>query len=387
MSIVADRAKPDSDRLSVELLDAESLPSLRQEWKGLFESAASDNPFLSFEWAQTCCRHMPKGVEPILAVAREDGLLVGVGATEIAPVNPIGRELRFLGSIYSDYAGFLAATDRIDEVTRCILESLLGRGGFDRVALKGFRGTLDGHRAAVEFLSGVGTVEDEAIFECPVVDTGGDYESYFAGRSHNLRRKVGRVGRKLQRECQDAAFWRTDSVDRERLVRLFDMHAGRDAERVGTGVFVRKSGREFFEDLSLRFSEAGLLDAAGIDVGDQPIALAYGLRLHDTYYYWICTYDRRYGQYSPGHLLIDYLLRTGLEVGLTRFDFMVGTEPYKDTWATERHTDHLVTCRVRGHSVVHALQSSWEWTHELLRSIKDRSALLNRLWVRLVSRG
>ncbi len=378
--------RPSGESISVELLEPQTLESLREEWETLFASSGCDNPFLTFEWATVSCRHVAKGVEPIVAAARDDqGRLIGVAGLEVAPLRPWGRELRFLGSPYNDYAGFLARPQQIDTVTHALMGAVLERGGFDRVRLYGFRRDLDGHEAAAAVLAKAGRVEDEVAFECPAAVVEGSYEDYLCGRSSKMRANMrNRLGR-LERD-RDLVFWRTGSLDRDHLARIFEIHLGRDEERQGTSVFARSRGRDFFADLSSILGEAGLLDVAGMDVDGKLVAYCYGMRLRETYFYWIASFDREYGRFGPGVLLIDYLLRTGCDEGLRKLDFMVGTEPYKDQWATQRYPDFQVTCLLSGHRLLHGLQNGYERGHDFLRSVKDRNRLLQALWMRILRR-
>lgn len=51
-------------------------------------------------------------------------------------------------------------------------------------------------------------------------------------------------------------------------------------------------------------------------------------------YWWVPAYDSAYSQYSPGRLLLHFLLRESFNQHHTEFDFLWGDEDYKWYYAT-----------------------------------------------------
>src|SRR5437868_1954396 len=87
--------------------------ALEPEWARLHAASRPRNAFLSYEWNRACWEHVCPATEPWVLTARKSGRLVGVA--------PLRRErrfgfrvLRFLGSGWSNYAGFLRDPDCLD---------------------------------------------------------------------------------------------------------------------------------------------------------------------------------------------------------------------------------------------------------------------------------
>lgn len=68
--------------------------------------------------------------------------------------------------------------------------------------------------------------------------------------------------------------------------------------------------------------------------GGKLVASVLALVHHDTFYYQVCAYEKsRFGQYSPGVLLMYMLMKWSFERKLKFFDMTIGDEAYKYSWA------------------------------------------------------
>ena len=76
-----------------------------------------------------------------------------------------------------------------------------------------------------------------------------------------------------------------------------------------------------------------MLDFTVIDYKNEAIALHFGFAFKNTFYYYKPTYYERYGQYSPGNILLIELIDNAKKRGLKTFDFCKGEEVYKFRFA------------------------------------------------------
>ena len=66
---------------------------------------------------------------------------------------------------------------------------------------------------------------------------------------------------------------------------------------------------------------------------DKKIIAAHSGYIYDkTFYYLFPTYDFDYKKYSPGKILLHYLIENCVEKKLNYFDFTIGSEDYKRNW-------------------------------------------------------
>ena len=81
-------------------------------------------------------------------------------------------------------------------------------------------------------------------------------------------------------------------------------------------------------------------------VGRDAIAAVYGLETRGRFAYYQSGYDPAWSARSPGVVLVGRTVEDAYARGLTDYDFLRGTEPYKLDWAWDRRE----TCSVRVHA-------------------------------------
>src|SRR5688500_5507301 len=115
-----------ADAYQVEVVrDDDGLRALREDWAGLYRESVPVNPFLSYEWAAACRTHVCRKAEPYVVTARADGRLVGLAALRRDRLRGF-RILRFIGSGWSEYVGFLSSPDH-PNARAALLEGLAER--------------------------------------------------------------------------------------------------------------------------------------------------------------------------------------------------------------------------------------------------------------------
>ena len=94
--------------------------------------------------------------------------------------------------------------------------------------------------------------------------------------------------------------------------------------------------RDFFLEMTRRHLSSGLTHVSALTLDGQVLAAHWGC-VHAGAFYWLMpAYDIAWGRVSPGRLLLDHLVERAFDEGLRAFDFTIGDEPYKATYA-DRH--------------------------------------------------
>ena len=86
-------------------------------------------------------------------------------------------------------------------------------------------------------------------------------------------------------------------------------------------------------DFFRRLAGAGLLRVASLSAGGRLLATHLGALEAGRFYYWIPAYDPELTFFSPGRLLLDFMLKESQARG-GEFDFLIGDEDYKWHYAT-----------------------------------------------------
>jgi CelD/BcsL family acetyltransferase involved in cellulose biosynthesis len=70
-----------------------------------------------------------------------------------------------------------------------------------------------------------------------------------------------------------------------------------------------------------------------LKINEQIIAAHFGLIFNNTFTFCVPSYDSRFAKYSPGRLLIYFLIKHCFDSRISYFDFGPGEETYKYEWS------------------------------------------------------
>lgn len=326
--------------------------SVEAEWRR-FEQIADCMPFQTFDWLQRWHRHIGtrQDVQPAIAVGSfADG--------QTAIILPFGidrsrgaRRLCWLGQDLNDYNAPLIAGDfarRIPtERFRALWKELRTR--MQRAPL--FRHDwielekmpqLIGSQLNPFFALPVATNPSGAH----IAELGGDWKTfYFAKRSSATRRR-DRSKRKRLAEFGEIGFAVDTNPDdaKETIETLMAQKRRLFVHRGIPDMFERSGWREFFLDVAKQASPLSVSPPARdrkaqmhighTQFGANRGAAHLGVVFRDAYYHVLASYDDgAIAHYGPGALHLRELIANVIALGLRRFDFTVGDEPYKLEWS------------------------------------------------------
>ena len=70
---------------------------------------------------------------------------------------------------------------------------------------------------------------------------------------------------------------------------------------------------------------------------DNTLAMHFGFSYRKKFYYYKPTYNLDFHSFSPGSILLQYLIEYSIESGHKIFDFGSGNEPYKKRFSNKSH--------------------------------------------------
>lgn len=187
------------------------------------------------------------------------------------------------------------------------------------------------------------------------------WEEYFASRPGPLRSTIQRMGRRLGAEGGHIELV-TGSEGLERALQAFQDVYGRSWKP-------REPVDRFIPELVALCARRGWLRLATAWVGERPIAAQLWIVHDERAFIFKLAYDDEFRRMAPGTLLTAFLMKHVIETDRVReVDFLIGDEPYKQQWMTER--------RERVGLVAHDLRHGKGWP----RSLRERVA---QTWHRL----
>lgn len=109
--------------------------------------------------------------------------------------------------------------------------------------------------------------------------------------------------------------------------------------------------------------------------GDTLLAAHVGMRCKDVLHYWFPAFNREFATYSPGIVLLAWMVETALENGIKTIDLGKGDEEYKRRWA------NVSVLLAEGYVELPSVQSLLRMTRRNAESMIRRAGLASAVRV------
>ena len=310
---------------------------IQTEWNDLLKESISHVPFLRFEylhewWNTRGGGEWPDDSELCIITAREDGQLIGIAPLFITDHEDEQR-LLLLGSIeISDFLDVICRTEDLERFISALLAYLIG----DLVVKEKLRAidlyniledspTLSALKAIASTLAL--DYYEEKLQHSPYVPLPGDWETYLAGIDKKQRHEIRRKIRRAEEGEKPVSLYLT--VEAGKLEDDMDDFLELMAQDESKAEFLSPLMAEQMK-LTMRCAfNAGCLQLAFLIIGEVKAAAYLNFDFLDRVWVYNSGLDRRFMEYSPGWVLLGYLLKKANEDGRKEFDFMRGDEDYK----------------------------------------------------------
>lgn len=335
------------------------LAAVERDWRR-FERRADCTAFQTFDWLASWYRHVGvrEGVRPAVIVGR-------YGDDEIAFIIPLcvalerlARRLCWLGQELCDYNAPLLATDFSRRIPRQGFLAL-----WQELQAQMQRDPLLRHDW-IEFEKmpqKVGTQVNPFTYLRVTTNPSGahltnladDWEKFYAGKRSSATRRRDRAKRRHMSAYGEVRFVTASAPEdiRRTLVTLMEQKSRSLARKGVADIFARPGHREFFLGLASNPEHRGLFHISRVEIGEACAAANFGIVFGDCYYHVLASYgDSDASRFGPGALHLRELMAWAISIGLKRFDFTIGDEPYKLEWSdtTVKLFDFAATATWRG---------------------------------------
>jgi CelD/BcsL family acetyltransferase involved in cellulose biosynthesis len=325
---------PPGAHLSCRVLDGyHELPALCASWQALCERCPACTPFQRPDWLLPWVQHFGPAEPWIFAVHAVDHLVGFVPLFRYWRDGGDGpqRVLALLGAGISDHLDLLIEPGWERPVLAAVLGQLgVRRADWDVCELD--EQQPDAPLAALSSSGMAGSVTLSLQSVCPVLSLPAQVEQLaqhvpaaHLRRFEQYRRRARREGTlRLERATADRC---------ERLLDgLFRLHASRWQQSGEPGVLAHPGMREFHAKAATQFAARDALALYGLWLDDRLIACLYGFFEAHTLYFYLSGFDPAVAHLSPGTLIVGLVIEDAIQRGMTRFDFLRGSEPYKYWW-------------------------------------------------------
>ena len=198
------------------------------------------------------------------------------------------------------------------------------------------------------------------------------WNAYLEGLSPEFRPLLTRYPKRLESRYACRLSRCQTEADLERyLPVLFDLHQRRWVEAGQPGAFASAERRQFYRALASALLSRGWLDFWILELGDLPVAVQFCCRHEGTVYLLQEGFDPEYTKEKVGYALRAKVLQHYIQTGVQRYDFMGGSDPYKQKFGAEQGsylTIRFAKPRSLGTLFLHVEESkqrsrSWLRTH------------------------
>ncbi len=311
-----------------------ALEPAASEWNALLAKSILDAPFLRYEYLSTWWEtrgggEWPPSAELALVTARRGGTLTGIAPLFFAPNRQGEPSLLLLGSIeISDYLDLIVRPADLTEFVS---------GLFDFLPSLPFGWKcLDWHNLfetspSLPLLQSEATrrgwsVEVEQTYHAPFIPLPGDFETYLAGIDKKQRHEIRRKMRRAEETGRVGWYIVTDEAALDAEIDAFLTLMAADPEKAAFLTDVMRSQMHRSVHAAFR---AGWLQLAFLTVNGEKAAAYLNFDYGGRIWVYNSGLDRRFMEFSPGWVLLAYLLRWANENRRAEFDFMRGDEDYK----------------------------------------------------------
>jgi CelD/BcsL family acetyltransferase involved in cellulose biosynthesis len=201
------------------------------------------------------------------------------------------------------------------------------------------------------------------------------FEAYYRSRGSQTRYNV----RSRERRLGEHGRVRYEHASPEEAPRMLELamalHARRwQGQHTSTVFSSSAAGRSFYRGSVPAAVRQGFADLAVLELDERVIASAIGFHHDQEFAYYMPAWEPVYQRYAPNSLLLVHLMQYAADRGATRFDFMLGDEPYKSQWATSQARVQTIIAAKPG-----ATGRVWLLKTLALHSIKERARASARL--------
>jgi CelD/BcsL family acetyltransferase involved in cellulose biosynthesis len=298
-------------------------------WSELLAGDQDRHIFSMPEWHRSWWEEFGEGKDLLC-------LTMGDGGKAVAIV-PLYRKLyerrkilRFIGGIdLTDYVGPICAAIDRERVAEGLVEWLAETDvewdefdGHNMPVPFGFAEFLVDRADRWGFTFTLDQEETSAVLLLPA-----GWDEYLNSLGSKDRHELRRKRRRIEREHPDGAVRSATEDTLEQDLKLFiEMHRGAEGHK---GHFMKPEIATFFERVARAFAPLGWLRLDLLEIGERPVASTFSFELDGVFYLYNSAYEPDVARLSPGFVLVTELVRSCIDRGLKRFDFLRGPERYK----------------------------------------------------------
>jgi len=314
----------------------EQWDSMRTQWAQLLQKSSIHVPFLEFDYLKAWwlthggSEWDPQKTQLNIITAKQDGQLIGIAPLFKSKNREEKPALIFIGSVeVSDYLDFIALPEKLPDF---LGEMLTFLENIDDPANK----LIDLYNIP-DYSNSLQVIEDlaqnkgwnffkEKLQPAPFVNIPNEWETYLSNLDKKQRHEIRRKLRRLQEDTDSHWFIITDKTKIETETRSFMNMMALDPVKE---TFLTPSMREHMLNTCRQAMDNNWLHLSFLEINNEKAAAYLCFQYEKCLWVYNSAWNPKFAQYSPGWVLLAYIIQWGMENGIQKVDFMRGNESYK----------------------------------------------------------
>jgi CelD/BcsL family acetyltransferase involved in cellulose biosynthesis len=311
------------------LTDLSEIAGLSDEWDALLARSVCNRAFSSAQWFVASCLANPS-IRPYVIIARKGAALAGILPLVLIEEGTVATFPSYL----TDYSDAIVARDDFAVVAGLLDHARAEANGYRRLVLRHIRRDSNCMRA---IQMPKDRSEAEAAFRemvgCPYLRLPATYDDFLRTKDSRFRKRLKR----LQALADESNFvgceLLPDSFPANKVPDVFlSLHLARQTVR---SCFESAAAQAFAREVIPDLFEKRIVRACALTSGEQVVAIDLYTMGDQSLGAWNGGFLAETEHCSPGKLLIKAGIKLACTLGLEEYDFMRGTEDYKNSWASD----------------------------------------------------
>lgn len=305
------------------------------KWNDLLITSGITLPFMRYGYQHAWWSHLGggewKNAELKIFTADEDGQFIGIAPLFIGEKDNI-KEIHFVGSLeISDYLDFIVSPAQSETFIRGILDLIVKEQ--EQFPRKIILFNLPENSPTLSVLTAIGAESDwktkiEQAYHTPVIPLADDWDTYLASIDKKQRHEIRRKIRRAENAEEDIVAWHivnnNESLDKpiEDFMQLMSNDPDKDR-------FLTDKMRTQMDVIMRWAAEENILQLSFLTVNGKNAAAYFCFDYANKIWVYNSGFSPDFRYYSPGWVLLSYLIQHAISGKRTHFDFMRGDEGYK----------------------------------------------------------
>lgn len=305
---------------------------LQKEWDALAFNNVVNVPFLRFgyqeQWWKTRGGGEWEDGELILFLGYQEDTLIGI-APFFNTIDDGKTIFRLVGSLeISDYLDLIAAPEHYIEFFQSILSYIEHNLAWDEIVFE----NIPAHSPLMQYIDEHQDRENHSLkleksYVAPEVTLPNSWESYLANLDKKQRHEVRRKIRRVEQDDIQSRFYRIENENELDLaVYTFLDLMKQDPQK---SAFLTPDMQAHMHDLMKWSYQEGILYLCFLEIDQVTAAGYFCFDDGEKIYIYNSGFNNDMRSFSPGWVLLSYLIQWAIENSRTAVDFMRGSESYK----------------------------------------------------------